>query len=100
MPNWSTRLPQPYPAPDGVAGVERSQEHGVEQERGAAAKPSRRRRRRNAEPLGITVNEALERGPWGRTKLYELLDSGRLKSKKVDGKRIIDYASFKALVIG
>jgi hypothetical protein len=53
-----------------------------------------------AEPIAITVERATQQAPIGVTSIYKLIRSGRLKSKLVNGRRMIDYASFKQLVSG
>jgi excisionase family DNA binding protein len=49
-------------------------------------------------PLGVSVNSACELIGVGKTKLYELISDGRVRSVKVGKRRLIDYASLEALV--
>ena len=48
-------------------------------------------------PIWVTVNEAIRLASIKRTRLYELLADGTLKSIKVGGKRLIAHASIEAL---
>jgi len=48
-------------------------------------------------PIWVTVNEAVRLASIKRTRLYELLADGTLKSIKLGGKRLIAYASIEAL---
>jgi excisionase family DNA binding protein len=52
------------------------------------------------QPLTLTIPKALEVSGLGRTKLYELISSGALKSTTIGTRRLIDYASLKALLSG
>jgi len=49
------------------------------------------------EPKGYRINQIAGK-PIGQTKLYELVKTRRLKSKKVDGILIIDGESYRDLV--
>ncbi len=49
------------------------------------------------EPISVTVARAIEISGLGNTKIYECLKDGRLRSKMVDGRRLIDFQSLKAL---
>jgi hypothetical protein len=48
--------------------------------------------------ITCTVRAALETSGLGRTKLYELMDDGRLESVKIDGRRLIVWASLEKLL--
>lgn len=48
-------------------------------------------------PITITINEALRVSGLGRTKLYELIGSGTLKTITVGRRRLVVYASLEAL---
>jgi hypothetical protein len=48
--------------------------------------------------ITCTVRAALEASGLGRTKLNELLASGRLESVKIDGRRLIVWASLERLL--
>lgn len=50
------------------------------------------------ERLSCTVNEACSATGIGRTKLYEALADGRLKSTKVDGRRLVLITSLIELL--
>jgi len=49
------------------------------------------------EPLAVSPKQATQLVPIGITKLYEVINSGKLKSKIVNGRRWIDYQSLKQL---
>ena len=51
-------------------------------------------------PITVTVPTALAITGLGRTKLYELIATGRLKAVKVDGRRLVTYASLEQLADG
>lgn len=44
-------------------------------------------------PILISVSRAGEILGLGRTKVYELLNSGRLKSTRIGGRRLVEFAS-------
>jgi excisionase family DNA binding protein len=48
-------------------------------------------------PIWVTPNEAVRLSGIGRTMLYELIAAGRLKSIKIQGKRLISFASLEEL---
>jgi excisionase family DNA binding protein len=50
-----------------------------------------------AKPIWVTPSEAIRLSGIGRTRLYELLADGTLKSIKLRGKRLISFASIEAL---
>ena len=50
------------------------------------------------EPLTISVAEFEQMSGLSHTTVYKLLDGGTLKSKKVGGKRLIDYQSAKEVI--
>jgi excisionase family DNA binding protein len=52
------------------------------------------------DPLTVTVPTACQVTGLGRTKLYELIASGALKSTTIGTRRLVDYASVKALLAG
>ena len=47
------------------------------------------------EPIVVSISEALEIVPVGRSTLFELLKDGTIKSRKIQGVRCIDYRSLK-----
>ena len=52
----------------------------------------------NIEPVTITILDALRLSGLGRTKLYELLTNGEIQSVRVGTRRLIVFASLKALL--
>jgi hypothetical protein len=50
------------------------------------------------EPLAISVAEFEQTSGLSHTMVYKLINKGTLKSKKVGGKRLIDYQSAKELI--
>ena len=54
----------------------------------------------NIEPVTITILDALRLSGLGRTKLYELLTKGEIQSVRVGTRRLIVFASLKALLTG
>jgi excisionase family DNA binding protein len=49
-------------------------------------------------PVTVTVENALRLSGLGRTKLYELMNQGRLKTVKIGRRRLVVFASLEALV--
>jgi excisionase family DNA binding protein len=47
------------------------------------------------DPIAITVPTALRLSGLGRTKLYELIASKKIRSVRVGARRLIDFASLK-----
>ena len=58
------------------------------------------RKFKEREPICVSVREALQLVPIGRSSLYEAMKDGRIKSSKVLGIRAIDYSSLKAFMAG
>lgn len=50
------------------------------------------------ERLAVSVTEACEMIGIGRTKIYELIRDGRLKSVKVGRRTLLSVASIEALI--
>jgi excisionase family DNA binding protein len=50
------------------------------------------------DPIAVTVPTALKLSGLGRTKLYELIASKKIRSVRVGGRRLIDFASMKAFL--
>ena len=50
------------------------------------------------EPLTITVNDACKALGLGRTKIYELIGKGRLRTVKIGRRTLISTESIYALV--
>lgn len=55
-------------------------------------------RRNEREPLTISVAEFEFMSGLSHTTVYKLIKEGTLKSRKVGGKRLIDYQSAKELI--
>ena len=51
-----------------------------------------------ADPLTVSVATAKQVSGLGHTLIYQMISTGRLRSTKVGGKRLINYASLKELV--
>lgn len=51
-----------------------------------------------AKRLAVPVDDACEIIGVGRTKMYELIDQGRVKSITIGRRRLVVYASLEALV--
>ena len=49
-------------------------------------------------PLALSVNEACEASRLGRTRIYELLNAGQLKSVKLGKRRLIHADSLHRLI--
>jgi Helix-turn-helix domain len=52
------------------------------------------------EPITVSVAEAMRLSGLGLTKIYELINDGRVKTVKVDQRRLVVYASLKAFLTG
>ena len=50
------------------------------------------------DPIAVTVPTAVKLSGLGRTKLYELIASKRIRSVRVGARRLIDFASLKAFL--
>lgn len=48
-------------------------------------------------PVTVTVENALRLSGLGRTKLYEMMNQGRLKTVKIGRRRLVVFASLEAL---
>lgn len=46
----------------------------------------------------VRVKTFIERYGFGKTKTYEMINSGRLQTVKIDGTRLIKVASVRALL--
>jgi excisionase family DNA binding protein len=46
-------------------------------------------------PITVSISEALRLSGLGRTRLYELVMNGDIKSRKLGKRRLVDYASLK-----
>jgi excisionase family DNA binding protein len=54
-------------------------------------------KRHSNSPIWVTVTEAIRLSGIRRTRLYECLNDGTLRSIKVGRKRLISYASIEGL---
>jgi excisionase family DNA binding protein len=52
------------------------------------------------EPQSISISDAARAIGIGRTKLYELINTGDLKTLKIGRRTLVSAASIKALVSG
>jgi excisionase family DNA binding protein len=52
----------------------------------------------NAKVETLRVKTFMERYGFGKTKTYEMINSGRLETVKIDGTRLIKAASVRALL--
>jgi excisionase family DNA binding protein len=51
----------------------------------------------DADPIWVTIDNACRASGLGRTKVYELIQRGILRSTKVGGRRLVSVASIRAL---
>lgn len=63
-----------------------------------AFEPKGRSRREALKPVSVTVNDACRITGLGRTKVYELIADGPLKSVAIGRRRLVLYASIEALL--
>ncbi|MEQ8824441.1 MAG: helix-turn-helix domain-containing protein [Filomicrobium sp.] len=54
---------------------------------------------RTLSPITFRIADAVKVSGLGRTKLYELIKTGQLKSVRVGGRRLIDAASLRSLLL-
>jgi excisionase family DNA binding protein len=52
------------------------------------------------EPLAYSVSEACRVSSLGRTRIYQLINEGRLEVRKIGKRTLIPAASLKALIEG
>lgn len=50
------------------------------------------------EPLAYSVNDAIRATSIGRTRLYQLINEGRLEVRKIGKRTLIPAASLRALI--
>jgi excisionase family DNA binding protein len=53
---------------------------------------------KSLDPVTVTIPDALRLSGLGRTKLYDLLTKGEIQSVRVGTRRLIVFASLKALL--
>jgi excisionase family DNA binding protein len=58
----------------------------------------RRTRRETPKPVSTTVDDACRITGLGRTKVYELIGQGKLKTATIGRRRLVIYASIIALL--
>lgn len=62
-------------------------------------RPVRRAKTRTPlKPIAVPVDEACQIGGFGRTKAYELIGVGKLKTVAVGRRRLVIFASLEALL--
>ena len=49
-------------------------------------------------PLAVTVRQARRLSGLGATKIYELINEGRLETVRIGRRRLVRFASLEALV--
>jgi excisionase family DNA binding protein len=52
------------------------------------------------EPLAYTVKEVMELSRIGRTKFYELIKSGKIRTKKIGAKHLVPVDELKRFMRG
>ena len=52
------------------------------------------------EPLAYSVNEAIRVSSLGRTRLYQLINEGKLEARKVGKRTLIPAARLRRLIAG
>jgi excisionase family DNA binding protein len=52
----------------------------------------------STDPVTVTIPDALRLSGLGRTKLYDLLTKGEIQSVRVGSRRLIVFATLKALL--
>ena len=57
-----------------------------------------RTRRETPKPVSVTIDDTCRITGLGRTKIYELIGEGKLKTKTIGRRRLVIYASIEALV--
>jgi excisionase family DNA binding protein len=50
------------------------------------------------QPITVSISKTTELSGLGRTTIYDLMDSGRLESVKVGGRRLVIYSSLIELI--
>jgi excisionase family DNA binding protein len=50
--------------------------------------------------ITVTIQDAVKITGLGRTKLYELIGAGRIETRRVGTRRLVDFASLKAFLAG
>lgn len=51
----------------------------------------------NLKPITVTVDNAIKISGLGRTKLYELINQGKLKTTTIGRRRLVVYSSLEEL---
>ena len=63
-----------------------------------SADPHRRTRRETPKPVSTTIDDACRMTGLGRTKIYELIGEGKLRTKTIGRRRLVMYASIDSLM--
>lgn len=51
-------------------------------------------------PLAYSIKEACHVSTLGRTRIYQLINEGRLETRKIGKRTLIPAASLRALILG
>lgn len=51
-------------------------------------------------PLAYSINEAARVTSFSRARIYQLINEGRLQSRKIGGRTIVPASSLRALIEG
>ena len=54
----------------------------------------------NIEPIALRINDAARLAGLGRTSIYELIKTGRLKTVKIAGRRFVPMSALRHLIEG
>ena len=54
----------------------------------------------NIEPIAFRINDAARLAGLGRTSIYELIKTGRLKTAKIAGRRLVPISALRHLIGG
>ena len=54
----------------------------------------------NIEPIALRINDAARLAGLGRTSIYELIKTGRLKTVKIAGRRFVPMSALRRLIEG
>ena len=68
------------------------------QPREQSADPHRTTGRATPKPVSTTIDVACRITGLGRTKIYELIGEGKLRTKTIGRRRLVMYASIEALM--
>ena len=54
----------------------------------------------NIEPIALRINDAARLAGLERTSIYELIKTGRLKTVKIAGRRLVPMSALRRLIEG